>query len=312
VLAVDLPLDGGRMSFGMLRRPGDARQDERRDVAPTDWNIVTPGFFRTLGVRLLRGRDFTDADTATSTKVAIVNAALARQFFGDADPLGRVLEVDTPFGGSAGRRTIVGVADDARMVSLGDEGLPYVYVPLTQQYHARVSLLVKTSGATVIPQVRALVHDMNANLPVTTAMPLSEVTAIGLVPQRVAASVAGTLGLVGLLLAAVGIYGVTSYSVSRRTREIGIRMALGADQRTVLALVLRHGLRLTAIGLVIGLACGAAASQLLRSLLFGVSAVDPIAFAGATALFAAIALVASYVPARRATRVDPMIALRTE
>ena len=312
VLAVDLPLDGDRMSFGLLRRPGAPRHDERSDAPPADWNVVTPGFFNALGVRLVRGRDFNDGDTPTSPRVAIVNAALARQVFGDEDPLGRVLEVDTPFGGSAGRLTIVGVAANAHMVSLGDESSPYVYVPFMQQYHSRVSLIVKTAGATVIPQVRALVREMNRNLPITTAMPLADVTAIGLVPQRIAASVAGTLGIVALLLAAIGIYGVTSYSVSRRTREIGIRLALGADRRSVLALVLGQGMMLTTIGVLVGLAGGAAASQLLRSLLFGISTVDPVAFAGATALLIVIALAATYIPARRAMRVDPMVALRRE
>jgi putative ABC transport system permease protein len=312
VLAVDLPLDGDRMSFGDVRVPGAPHDSARRDVAPTDWNIVTPGFFQALNVRLLRGRDFNEQDTATSPHVAIVNDAFARQLFGDADPIGRNLEVDTPFGGSAGRLTIVGVAANAHMITLGDEATPYIYVPFSQHYNARMSLIVKTAGATVIPQIRALVHGMNANLPVTTAMPLAEVTAIGLIPQRIAASVAGTLGVVGLLLAAIGIYGVTSYAVSRRTREIGIRMALGADGRMVLALVLRQAIALTAIGVGIGLAAGAAAAQLLRSLLFGVSTVDPLTFTGAALLFTVIALAASYVPARRATRIDAMVALRTD
>jgi putative ABC transport system permease protein len=153
---------------------------------------------------------------------------------------------------------------------------------------------------------------MNPNLPPIGAMPLSDVTAIGLIPQRLAASVSGTLGLVGLLLAAIGVYGVTSYSVSRRTKEIGIRMALGADRSTVMTLMLRQGLALTIAGIAIGLALGAALSQFVRSLLYGISAVDPITFVGAALLFSGVALVATYVPARRATQVDPMIALRTE
>jgi predicted permease len=312
VLALDLPLDGDRTSLGMLRLPGTPRNDTRQDVAPTDWNIVTPGFFRSLDVRLLRGRDFSESDTPASPRVAIVNEALARQFFGTADPIGRSLEVDTPFGGSADRLTIVGVAANAHMISLGGDTTPYVYVPFAQHYNARMSLLVKTTGGTVIPQVRALIREMNSNLPVTTAMPLTEVTAIGLIPQRIAASVAGTLGIVGLLLAAIGIYGVTSYAVSRRTREIGIRMALGADRRAVVRLVLRQAMNLAAIGVAIGLAAGAAASQLLRSLLFGIRAIDPVTFGGAALLFTVIALAASYIPARRATRVDPMVALRTD
>jgi putative ABC transport system permease protein len=310
-LTRDLPLDGGRISLGDVQVPG-ATTTTPAGRAPTDWNVVTPGFFKTLGVTLLRGRDFTDADTAQIARVGIVNEALGRQLFGDADPIGRQVEVATPMSASRERITIVGVAADARFVSLSDTKSPYFYVPLSQQDMSRVSLLVKTTGRTSIAQVRALIRELNPNLPVTNAMALDQVTALGLIPQRIAASVAGTLGLVGLLLAAIGIYGVTSYSVSRRTREIGIRIALGADRGSVLRLVLRQGLILAAIGVTIGLACGAAASQLLRSLLYGVSPLDPLTFAGATLLFALIALVATYVPARRATRVDPMMALRIE
>jgi putative ABC transport system permease protein len=138
------------------------------------------------------------------------------------------------------------------------------------------------------------------------------VTAIALIPQRIAGALAASLGVVVLLLAAIGIYGVTSYSVNRRTREIGIRMALGAARTDVLRLVVRQGMVLTAIGVGLGLAAGAAGAQLLRSLLFGVSALDPIAFGGAALLFGVISLAASYLPARRATRVDPMVALRAE
>jgi predicted permease len=310
-LTVDLPLDGGRMSFGNVRLPGSTEATPG-GTAPTDWNVVTPTFFGTLGVTLLRGRDFTDADAGGTPRVGIVNQALGRRLFGDADPIGRQVEVVTPMSRSAERITIVGVAADARFVSLNETATPYFYVPLAQQYRSRVSLLVKTTGSTSIPQVRALVRQMNPNLPVTNAMALEQVTALGLVPQRIAAAVAGTLGVVGLLLAAIGIYGVASYTVSRRTREIGIRLALGADRGSVLRLILRQGLILTAIGVTIGLACGAAASQLLRSLLFGVSVLDPLTFAGAPLLFVVIALAATYLPGRRATRMDPMVALRAE
>ena len=206
----------------------------------------------------------------------------------------------------------MGVSTDAHVVSLGGRVDPMIYVPLSQRYAPRMSLLVKTTGGTAIPQIRALVREMNANLPVAQALPLTDITAIGLIPQRVAAAVAGTLGSLGLLLAAIGIYGVTSYSVAQRVREIGVRMALGADRRTVLRLVLRQGLVLTLIGIGVGLAAGAAVSQLLRSLLFGISALDPLTFGGGAALFLVVALAASYGPARRATRVDPMMALRAE
>jgi predicted permease len=311
-LTVDLPLDGSRTSFGDLRLPGAPRVEHRRDTAPVDWNLVSPGFFSTMGVTLERGRDFTDADTASAPRVAIVNEALARHLFGAADPLGRRFNVDSPASSKPDTYVIVGVAADARFVDLNGPVEPYVYVPFAQVYEPHVSLAVKTTGGTAVAEIRRLVHQLNPNLPVTTAMTLSDVTAIGLVPQRLAAVISGTLGLVGLLLAALGIFGVTSLAASSRTREIGVRMALGADRRTVLRLVLRQGLVLALIGVAFGLAAGAAASQVLRRLLYGVSALDPIAFGGAALLFMLVAAAASYVPARRATRVDPMVALRAE
>jgi predicted permease len=311
-IAVDLPLDGDRMGFGDLRIPGEDPNIRHRTSAPVDWNLVSPGTFATLGEHLVRGRDFTEADTADAPKVAIVNESLARRLFGTEDALGRTFDVGTPEAKKVDVYTVVGVAADTHVVDLTGPIDPYVYVPLAQLYHPRISLLVKTAGASAIPQVRALVRQMNPGLPVTSAMPLSDVTAIGLVPQRLAATLAGSLGIVGLLLAAIGIYGVTSYAVSRRTKEIGVRIALGADRQTVLRMVLRQGFALAGAGTVIGLAFGAIASQLLHSLLLGVSAVDPITFGGAAVLFTAVALAASYVPARRAARVDPMVALRAE
>jgi ABC-type antimicrobial peptide transport system permease subunit len=160
--------------------------------------------------------------------------------------------------------------------------------------------------------MRALLRELNPNLPISQAMPLTEINALSLIPQRVAAAVAGSLGIVGLLLAAIGIYGVSSYNVNQRVREIGIRVALGADRGMVLRMILRQGAVLTGIGVVIGLAAGALASQVVRSLLFGINALDPITFAGGAALFFAVAIAATIGPARRATRVDPMIALRAE
>jgi len=239
-----------------------------------------------------------------------VNSTLARRFWGDADPIGRELEVDPGFSRPYGV-TVVGVADDAQFVALGEK-TPYVYAPLAQEYTPRISLVVKTSGVSAVPAVRALLRDMDPRLPIVDAMPLSDLTSIGLVPQRIAASVAGTLGIVGLLLAALGIYGVTSYAVARRTREIGIRIALGAERSTVLALVVGHGLRLTLVGIAIGCAAGWVGAQVVRSLLLGLSALDPVTFAGAAALFVVVAVAASYLPARRAAAVDPMVALKAE
>jgi predicted permease len=303
-IAADLPLDGGRMGFGSARVPGGDR-----DI-PADWNIVEPGFFRTLDVGVVRGRDFDPRDTGSAPPVVIVNEAFARAAWPGADPIGRQLETDTTEG--VRRVTVVGIAQDARFMSVAEPARPYIYAPLGQVYQGRIHLLVKTSGVTAIPGVRALVREMNPNLPVTEALPLSDVTALGTIPQRIAAAIAGTLGVVGLLLAATGIYGVTSYAVSRRTHEIGIRVALGAERRDVMRLMLRQGATLAAIGVAIGLGLAAAAGQVVESLLYGISGVDPLTFGGACALFLVVGLIATYIPARRALQVDPMVALRAE
>jgi predicted permease len=311
-MGMDLPLDGGRMGMGGLLVAG-VQPPRGLDSIPIDWNVVEPGWFDTLKLPLVRGRDFSEADTETAPPVAILNEAAARAFWPGQDPIGR--QVTTAGSPVAQRRalTIVGIAKDARLMSLGEPAEPYIYVPVAQMSVTRVHLLVRTAdGHTTIPQIREIVRTLNPNLPVNEAMPLSQVTAIGLVPQRIAAAVAGSLGLVGLLLAAIGIYGVTSYAVSRRTREIGIRVALGANEGSVLRLVLRQGLLLAGIGVALGVAIAAVGSRLLASLLFGIGGLDPVTFGGACALFGLVTLVATYIPARRATTVDPMIALRDQ
>jgi predicted permease len=305
---VNMPLSGNRMGLGTLRVPG-LQPPNGQASFPADWNAVSPGYFATLHMPLVSGRDFRPEDGATAPGVIIINEAMARSVWQTIDVLGRQFESDGPRGGSK-TLTVVGVAPDAQVDSLGQQARPFVYVPIAQRYAPRVTLLVKTSGASVIPGVRAIVRELNPNLPVTNAMPLESVTAILLIPQRIAGALAASLGVVVLLLAAIGIYGVTSYSVNRRTREIGIRMALGADRTGVMTLVLGQGLALTACGVALGLAAAAAGAQFIRSLLFGVSALDPVAFGGAALLFAVVSLAASYVPARRAMRVDPMTALR--
>jgi predicted permease len=308
-LSVDVPLDGGRMGLGGLKAPG--KTPPRGQYFQADWNIVEPGLFGTLKLPLVRGRDFTAADTASSQWVAIVNEALAAAIWPGEDPVGK--QVIVPDENKQREVTIVGVTGNARLVWLTGPVEPYIYMPFAQRYLPRVSLLVRTTDdRSAVAEVRTLLRTMNAGLPITESMRLSELTAIGMVPQRMAASVAGTLGIVGLLLCAIGIYGVTSYSVAQRTREIGIRVALGADRVDVIRLVLRQGLVLAAAGTAIGVVIAGAGSTFLESLLYGMRGLDPITFAGACLLFAAVTLVASYIPARRATRVDPMVALRNE
>jgi ABC-type antimicrobial peptide transport system permease subunit len=243
--------------------------------------------------------------------VAIVNEALARRAWPGQNPIGRQVEHQAQ--GGPVMLTVVGVTTNARLVSLNAEAAPFIYVPVAQQDVTRLNLVVRTrDGRSAIPDVRQLIRTMNPNLPVTEAMALTQITALGTIPQRIAAAVAGSLGIVGLLLAGIGIYGVTAYAVSRRTREIGIRMALGADSAKVLRLVLRQTLAVSGIGIIAGIGLAAAGSQLLESLLLGVRGLDPFTFGGACGLFALMTLAASYVPARRAIRVNPVDALRAE
>jgi predicted permease len=308
--AIDLPLDGGRFGFGRLRITGRNLTPEQALVR-ADWNIVEPGYFRALRLPLTRGRDFTPADITGSAPVAIVNEALARRAWPGEEPLGQQLEMESLTGPQM--LTVVGVTSDAKLVWLSGEVEPFIYIPMAQHYTPRTQLVVRSSdGRSTIPQVRAILREMNPNLPVTEAMPLREITAISLIPQRIAAAVSASLGTVALLLAAIGVFGVTSYAVSRRTREIGIRMALGADRSSVKSLILRQGFALAGIGIAVGLGLAALGSRLIESLLFGVPPLDPLTFAGAGILFVGVTLIASYIPARRAMAVDPMVALRNE
>ena len=315
-LSAVMPLGMSGLGLGALSVPGAAAFPARPATFDADWNVIEPGYFATMKMALVNGRDFTDGDRHDAPSVVIVNETAARRFWPGQNGLGKALvqEAGRPGAPHATRTlTVVGIARDAKYRSLGDPPRMFVYVPLQQQFVSRTTIVARsTQGQRLAVEIRTLLASMNPNLPILTAQTLEDYTAIGLVPQRVAASVSGSLGIVGLLLAAIGIYGVTAYAVARRTREIGIRMALGAQRRDVVGMVLRQGMTLAAAGVVIGLPLAGAASRLLGSLLFGVPPIDPMTFTSAALLFAIVGLAACYVPARRATRVDAMEALRDD
>jgi predicted permease len=269
---------------------------------------VDAGYLALLRIPLRSGREFVRGDDATAPRVAVVNETLARRLWPDGDALGRTFRLH------GDRVTIVGVARDAKYSSLAERTPALAYFPVAQRWESRQTLLVRTPGdpRALAPAIAEAMRTVDPGLPRPIVLPLAEAMGLGLLPQRVAALVTGALGGVGLLLATVGLYGLVAYSASRRTREIGVRVALGARRTDVLRLIAGEGMRLTAAGVAVGLLLAAAATRLLASLLFGISPLDPLTYGATSAVFVLVALVASWLPARRAAGADPMVVLRGE
>jgi predicted permease len=279
----------------------------------TYMNAVGPRYLETLGIRVVSGRDFTFADSGDARKVAIVSEAAARLYFPGRDPIGQLI------GGSGTRDTfeVVGVAADVRDFMLRQSPRVMVYLPVLQQggaYLQDQSLQVRTSGdlASIAVSLRRLVRETSPGLSVIAVTTLDAVADRSIVPERLTATLAAAFSGLGLLLAAVGLGGVLAYAVARRTNEIGIRMALGADAAAVVLMVVRELLALVTVGTVLGLCAGVAGGHAARSLLFGLSPADPFTLAAAVTILIGVALLACWIPARRAARVDPLVALRHE
>jgi predicted permease len=277
-----------------------------KDAFEVEDSVIGTRYFETLRIPLLAGRDFGEGDRAGAHLVAIVNATMARHFWPGEDPIGKRFARDNQ------AVEVVGLARDSKTSRVTEEPHDYLYLPFLQVPGTRMTLFARAAGdpTTLAPALRREVRQLAENLPSLSLGTMQESIAVSRLPQRIAATVASLLGLTGLLLAAIGIYGVVSYSVSLRHREIGIRMALGARQASVLRLVVRQGLQLALIGVAIGTGGALVLSRLLAGLLFGVSPSDPLTFASIAALLAATAMAASFVPARRAARIDPMRAFR--
>jgi putative ABC transport system permease protein len=303
--------DWGLMVEGYTPPPGSN--------AKGDWQIVTDGYLETVGERLVRGRTFRPTDTARSQPVALVNEELARRYYAGQDPIGRRLKIG---GGNPERPwvTIVGIVKDVRHNGVTEVIKEKFYVPHTQWHVAtgntirNMSIVAKTTGdpMALAAAVRAEVRALDPHLPVAQVRPMTEIVATSLSEPRFTSVLFGVFAGLALLLAAIGVYGVLSYLVTLRTREIGIRVAVGAGPRDVLRLVLGRGLALSVGGIVAGLIAAVPLARLVATLLYEVSALDPLTFVAVPIVLSVVALVASALPARRATRVDPVTALKSE
>ena len=282
-------------------------------------NLAGPRYFETEGMTLLLGREFGALDTGSSPHVAVVNEALVRRFYFGQNPIGKTLHFQTIFKG--GDIEVVGVVKNAKYNSPGDNSTEMVFLPVFQasQEVAQIGayagdLEVRTAGnpTSVTGEVRAAVAGIDKNLPVDKVVTLNEMVDRSLNQVSLIAGLSSLFGVLAMVLACVGLYGVMSYAVARRTNEIGIRVALGARRSDVLRLVVGHGLKLTIAGVVIGIVAALPLARLLASLLYGVKPADPLTFVVVSLVLTAVALIASYIPARRATKVDPIVALRYE
>ena len=272
------------------------------------YNIVAPKFFATVGARIENGREFNEFDLPSTAPVAIINDAMARRFWPGQDPLGRSVRI--------GKKDyqIVGVVEAGKYVRLHETVQPYLFLPFTQSFTDECVLFVETAGdpRSFLPAILKETAAVDKHLPIVNAMTFKEYMQEALSGERSMAELLASLSILGMFLAAVGLFSVVAYLVSRRTHEIGVRMALGARRNDVLRLVLTQGLRLSGVGAVVGLAGALAASRLMSQFIYGVPLLDPLSYLAAILVAVSVALLASYLPARRAAKVDPMVALRYE
>lgn len=303
-----MPLVGDYvLAFNIEGRPAIAPAD----LPSTNYYSVTPDYFRAMGIRLVRGRMFTPQDDAKAPRVAIINETMARQFFPNEDPIGKRINITN---GPETWRQIVGVVGDIKQYGVDKATSAQAYEPFAQVPFSSVNVVIRTKGspAAMLGALRPAVYAVDKDQPIGAIRPLEEIMAESISRQRFAMTLLTVFSAVALVIAAVGIYGVMAYNVVQRTGEFGIRMALGAQRRDVLRLVLTQGGKLIGLGLVIGLMATLAASRAMGSMLFNTSAYDPLTLGTITLVLAVVALIACFFPANRATKVNPIEALRTE
>jgi putative ABC transport system permease protein len=306
----ELPLNGeyGDSFFTVVGRSYPPPPNQFDDA---DLRKVTPGYLAAMRIPLLSGRWFDDRDSTTAPGVIVVNDAFARRYFPGQDPIGKHLQ---GVGGNIQIREIVGVIGTTRHNFLGENPRPEMYLPFAQSGMNRMSLIVRAAGdpSRLAPALQDTVSSIDKDLPLSTVRSMDDIVSASIAEPRFSAQLLGLFAALALVLAGVGLYGLIAYTVTQQTREIGIRMALGAASRDILRMVLTRGLRLTLVGVAIGLAAALGLARLLQGLLFAVNATDPLTFVGVGALLIIVALIACWLPARRAIRVAPMVALRHE
>jgi putative ABC transport system permease protein len=299
----DLTMLEGMMSFATFSGDHPGKDDN------VELRAVSPDFFATMGIPLLSGRPFDDHDVKGTQQVAIINQSMALHYWPGQNPIGKPINFKPQ-----DSYQIIGITADIRDVDLKSDPQPEVFVALLQKPSFELHVMLRTASdpASIVPAVRNTIWSVDKDLPVTHVQTMEQVISVSVSGDRFLTVILGSFATLGLILTLIGIYGVIAYSVSRRTQEIGIRLALGASSRNVLQLVLGHAGRLALIGAVVGIAGSLLLSRLISSQLFGIKATDPVTLMAATLVMIMVALAASYVPARRATRVDPMAALRSE
>jgi len=299
------------ISEGQFLFTVEGRDIQRGEPAVAERSSVTPEYFHLLKMPLLRGRLFDDSDNDKASQVAVINEAFARSYWPNQNPIGkrfRKARTDSPW------ITVVGLIANARTESLAKAGVPKIYLDLYQTGGKRLAMFLRgdLDAASIPGEVREQVQSVDPTLPVFGAQMLNETVVASLAERRFSMEIVALFALTALLLAGLGIYGVISYLVSERTHEIGIRLALGAERRSILQMVMRQGLGLAIAGAAVGLVAALIVSHLMTGLLYGVRPTDPLTFAGVALLLIGVALLACYIPARRAIRVDPLVALRHE
>jgi predicted permease len=308
-LAFPLPLDAYSRSMGVTLEGGaTVRESERPDVFES---MVGPGYFATMRTPILRGRALDERDRAGAPPVAVVNEAFARRFWPGRDALGRRFSLD---GDEGPWVEVVGIARDGKYLTLGEPPRPYMFLPLAQRPSPRLTILVRTEGnpEELLPSVRAALQRLDPALPLYAVRTLRQQMETPLSGAQSGAATVGLFGALALILAAAGIYGVVSYAVAQRTREIGVRVALGARKADVVGMVLRRGAGMASVGIALGLVGASVLGRSLSGFLYGISGMDWPTYAAIAALLAGVTLLASWIPARRAARVDPLKALRAE